>query len=138
MNTEYYVIDKDLMKQAKASRIFSIIATSLAVGLFFEACISVLLSLIPIPIFGVVIFIVSWVTEFCLSIGIIVCNAFATHIRNDTLCELSTFDDPLGKRDIKSVIKWSKILTWISNVLLGITFIPICILNIIELILSII
>ena len=123
-------------KKAKSAITFAIAAMVTSVLYLIEGLASLALSVIPIPVFGFIIFIASIVIEFCLVAAIIVLIIMSFVNIGAAEKEMHLLTEEAEKDSITSLTKTSKILTFISIGLSVLVFVPVSVLNIIELILS--
>ncbi len=138
MDTTDFIIDERLKQKAKSARLFSIISLALAGVYLLEGILSLLLSLFPIPFLGLVLFVALLVVEFCLFSAIVVFLILSFVRIGSTKKDLFSIPESIEKKELESIVSMSTVLTWISFGVTVLIFIVMSILNILELILSII
>ena len=137
MDTTWYAVDEALMNKAKNARLFAMVAMILSGVYLIEGILSIVLQLIPIPFLGLIFFFMSLVIEFVLVVAIIVFTIMALVNTVSVGKSLKTVLDSDEKEKVKSINNLAKIFVVVAIVVTFLVFIPISLLNIVELGLSI-
>ena len=137
MDTTWYAVNEALMNKAKNARLFAMVAMILSGIYLIEGILSIVLQLIPIPFLGLIFFFMSLVIEFVLVVAIIVFTIMALVNIVSVEKSLKTVLDSDEKEKVKSINNLAKIFVIVAIVVTFLVFIPISLLNIVELFLSI-
>ena len=133
-----YLMDAQTRERAKNAKIISIVALVFSGVYVIEGIFSVVFSIIPIPIIGFFISVVLTVVEFCLLIGSIIFMSCALIKSLKIKKELVTIADCQELKEAKADAKLAQILSYVSIGITAVAFCVLSVLNIIELVLSII
>ena len=136
MDSTFVLMDEQLKKNAENARLFGIIAMGAAGAYLVEGLLSVIIAAIPIPVIGVIISFLLGFLEVLLLAAFVTFTIIAFVKTGKVKKELSFVPDSEEKKPIASIVKNATLFCWIA---LGggvASFFLICILNVIEFVLS--